>query len=237
MDARGNASGRRGRAPAGCGEPARCRGEGEVRGIRNGSNRKGAVVARDADAAGGHELTGDKTVRRGGLNRSGCGSRCASSRSGESGSASDVRKLRRRWSGNDGERAVIAGGAASGDGHGWPCREAVRGRRGDGDEKTVFGGAVGARGNGDRSGLRRAVRTRGDRNNDIFIHDRGTCAGPALADAVEVRVVELAWQGAAGFSVAEGQIFPAEERRGIRGSIRREDRGRCRVRFWGELFV
>src|SRR5260370_21862326 len=147
MDARGNASGRRGRAPAGCGEPARCRGEGEVRRIRNGSNRKGAVVSRDADAARGYELTRDKTVRRGGLNRRGCGSRCASSRSGESGSASDVGKLRRRWSGNDGERAVIACDADSRDGHGLACREAVRGRGGDGDEGTVFGGAVWARGN------------------------------------------------------------------------------------------
>ena len=136
--------------------------------IRNGSNRKRAVVSRDTDAARGYELADDKTVRRGGLNRSGCGSRCASSRSCESGCASDIGELRGGRCGDHGERAVVAGDADSRDGHGLARGEAVRGRRGDGDEKTVFRGAVGARGNGDRSGLRRAVRTRGDRDNDIL---------------------------------------------------------------------
>ncbi len=237
MHARRNASGRRGRAPARSGEAARCSGEGEVRGIRNGSNRKGAVVSRDTDAAGGHELTDDKTVRRDGLNRRGCGGRGASSRSGKSRSARNVGELRGGRCGDYGERAVVAGDADSRDGHGLARGKAVRGCRGDGDEETVFGGAVGARGNGDRSGLRCAVRTRGDRNKDIFIHGRGPRAGPALADAVEIRVIELAWQVVAGFSVADGQIFPAEKRGGIRVGIRGEAGSDARERSRRGLFV
>src|SRR5260370_12490037 len=133
MDARRNASGRRGRAPARSGEAARCSGEGEVRGIRNGSNRKGAVVSRDTDAAGGHELTDDKTVRRDGLNRRGCGGRGASSRSGKSRSARNLGEMRGGRCGDYGERAVVAGDVDSRDGHGLARVKAVRGRGGDGD--------------------------------------------------------------------------------------------------------
>src|SRR5712692_5760174 len=109
-----------------------------MRGIGHTGDGKSAVVAGDADAGSGYELADDETMNSGGLNGGSGGSRGASAGSGESRSASDVRELRRRGNGDDGERAVVAGNADASNGDGLPCREAVRGAGGDGNEKTVF---------------------------------------------------------------------------------------------------
>ena len=152
---------------------------------------------------------------RGGLNRRGGGSRGAAPGSSESRSAGNVGELRGRGNGDDGKCAVVAGNADASDGDGLPGREAVRGAGRDGNEESVFGGAVGASRNRRGCGLRCAVGARGDGNDHIFVDDGWPSAGAALADAVEIRVVVLARQIVAGFSVADGQVFPAEERGGI----------------------
>ena len=113
----------------------------------------------------------------------------------------------------------------------------MRGSGGDGNEKTVFGGSVWAGGNGHGGGLGGAVRARGDRDDYIFVHDCGTGARAALADAVEIRVVVLAREVVAGFAVTYGEILAAEKRGGIRVSVGGEPRGHAGQRAGRGLFV
>jgi hypothetical protein len=77
----------------------------------------------------------------------------------------------------------------------------------------------------DRGGLRRAAGARGNGHDHVFIDNHGPCAGAALADTVEIRVVELARQVVAGYSVADGEVFPAEKRGGMSVGIRGEAAG------------
>ena len=87
------------------------------------------------------------------------------------------------------------------------------------------GGNSGGRGlcwNADvRSWLCRAGGTGRDSDENIFVDDRWSSAGAALADAIEIGVVELAWEVVAGFSVADSEVFPAEERRRVRVGVGR----------------
>jgi len=237
MHAGGDAPSCGGGATAGGGESAGRRGEGEVRGIGHGSDRERAVVTGYADAGGGYELTGDKSMRGGGLNRGRGRGRSATAGSGESGSAGDVGKLRGARHGDDGKGAVVSGDADSRDGCGLAGGEAVRGGGGDGYEKTVFSGASGTSGDRDGGGLRGAVGTGGDGDTYVFIDNRWAGSGAALADAVEIAVVVLAREVVAGFAVADGEVFPAEERGRIGVGIGCESGGDARERAGSRLLV
>ncbi len=237
MHAGGNASCCGGGATAGSGESADRRGESEVRGIGDAGDWERAVVTGYADAAGSYKLPGDEAMRSGGLNRRGGGGCGAAAGSGESGSAGDVGELRGARRGDDGKGAVVSGDADARNGQGLACGKAVRGGGGNGNEKTVFGGAVGAGGDRDGSGLRGAVGTGGDGNAHVFIDEGRTGSGAALADAVEIGVVVLARQVVAGFSVADGEVFPAEERGRIGVGVGRESGGDARERAGSGFFV
>src|SRR5260370_24134334 len=91
-----------------------------------------------------------------------------------------VGELRGRWSGDDGKRAVVAGDADARDGHPLPRRNIMQGGRGDGYEKTVFGGAGGAGGNRDTGGLCKAVSGRGGTHCYGFIRDARSGGGDPL---------------------------------------------------------
>jgi hypothetical protein len=58
-----------------------------------------------------------------------------------------------------------------------------------------------------------------------------------LAYAIEIRVVELARQVVAGATVADREIFAAEERGGICERIGSETAGDTGERAWRRLFV
>ena len=107
----------------------------------------------------------------------------------------------------------------------------------DRNEKTVFSGAAGTGGNGDSGGLRSAVGACSDRDDHVFIDDRWPGAGAALTDAVEIRVIELAGEIVAGFSVADSEVFPAEKCRGIRVRVGREAGRDARERAGSGLLV
>ncbi len=189
------------------------------------------------DAAGCYQLARDESMRDGSLYRGRGRCRGAAAGSGQTGCAGDVRKLRGARSGDDRKRTVVAADADTRDGYGLPGRETVRGRRSDGDEKTVFRRAVGAGGDRDRGWLRCAIRAGRDGNDYVFVEDRWPCAGAALADAIEIRVVELARQIVARFSVADGQVFSAKEGRGICVGIRSEATGDGGKSSWRSFFV
>src|SRR5207245_11366020 len=116
---------------------------------------------RHADATGGHELSSDESMRGDRLDCGSRGSSRASSRSGESRSAGDIRKLAGRWHGDDAKRPVVGGDSDSRESHGLSGRESILGGGINGYEKTVFGCPGGAGGDHDGSGLRGAVWTRG----------------------------------------------------------------------------
>src|SRR6266850_50182 len=218
-------------------EAAGGRGKREMRSVRDVRDGERSVVAGDADAAGGYELARDESMRGCSLYRGRGGCRSAAAGSGEAGCAGDVRKLRDARSGDDRKRTVVAGDADSRDAYGLSGRKTVRGRRSDGDEKTVFCRAIGAGGDGDGGWLRRAIRARRDGDDYVFVEDRRPCAGAALADTIKIRVVELARQIVARFSVADGQVFPAEERRGIPVGIRRKAAGNRGKSSWRGFFI
>src|SRR5258708_30440554 len=203
-------------------------------GIGYGSDWECAVVTGYAYTGGGYELPDDKSMRGGGLDCRRCGCRRACAGSGESRGASDIGKLCGRRRRDDGKRAVVGGDADSRDSHGLSCGETMRGSGIDGYEKTVFGGAAGASGDRDGSGLRGPAWARGNGDDYIFIDNGGASAGAALADAIEIRVVELARQVVAGFAVADGQVLPAKKCGGVRVGIGcetggdAEERSRCR---------
>ena len=179
----------------------------------------------------------DESVCSGGLNRRSGRGGGATTGSSETRSARDVSKLRGARDGDDGKRAVIAGDADSRDGYELCGGKTVRDRCGDGNEKTIFGCTGGAGGDGNSCGLRSTVGTGGDGDNHVFVDDGWPGAGTALADAIEIGVVELARQIVARFSVADGQIFPAEECCGIRVSVGRETGGNAGERAGSGLFI
>ena len=113
----------------------------------------------------------------------------------------------------------------------------MRRSRGNRYEKTVFGCAGGTCGDRDSCWLRGTVRTSGDGNDHVFIDDGWPGAGAALADAIEIRVIELARQVVAGFSVADSEVFPAEKCRGIRVGVGREASGDTRERAGSRFLV
>jgi len=107
------------------------------------------------------------------------------------------------------------------NGHGLPGRETVRGRCSDGDEKSVFRRAVGAGGDRDGGWLRRAIRTRRDCDDHVFIEDVGPAPGPPWLTAIEFVSSNWARQIVSRFSIAGWPGIPAEEavadfREGIR---------------------
>jgi hypothetical protein len=113
----------------------------------------------------------------------------------------------------------------------------VRRAGGDGDEKTVLRSAGGRCGDRDGGRLRGARGTGADGDLEIFFDGNGRGAGAALADAIEIGVVELAREVDAGFAVAEGQIFAAEERGGVGVGIVGEAAGDVRERAGSGFFV
>jgi len=135
------------------------------------------------------------------------------------------------------ECAVISGDGDARDGDGLSGREAVCRAGSDGDEKTVFGCAGGAGGDGDRGGLRRSGGTGGHRDDHVFVDYRGCAAGAGLADAIEIAVVILAWEVVAGAAVADGQIFPAENGGGGAVGILRQSGGDAGERAGGGFLV
>ena len=145
--------------------------------------------------------------------------------------------MRGRWRGNNGKRAVIAGDADSPDSDGLSGGKTVRGGGCDRNEETVFGCAAGAGGDRDRCWLSGTARTRGNGNDHVFIDNGRAGAGAALADAIEIRVVELARKVVAGFSVADSEVFPAEKCRGIRVGVGRKASGDTRERAWSCFLV
>src|SRR5689334_2425266 len=220
-----------------CSESTGCGSEGEMCGVWNGGDRESSVVARDADAGSSDKLAHNEAVRRGSLNRSGGGCGCAASGGGKSGSAGDVSDLRGRRYGNNRKCTVVATNADSCDGDGLSGGDAVRGGGGDGDEETVFGGAVWTGGDRDGGGLRRAVGARDDRDDDVFVDDGGAGSGAALTDAIEIRVVELPREIVAGFAVADGEVFAAEKRGGIGVGVCGKATGHARESAWRGFFV
>src|SRR5258708_7548182 len=178
-----------------------------MRGIGHAGDWKCTVVTGHADAGSCNELADDESMRGGGLYCGGCGGRGAATRSGQTRSAGDVSKLCGGRRGDDGKRAVVASHADSRNSHRLPGGKPVRGSRGDGHEKTIFGCAAGAGGNRDGGRLRGAVRARRYGDSHIFIHDCWPGSWAALADAVKIGVVVLAPQIVAGFSVADGKIL------------------------------
>src|SRR5260370_32867871 len=137
----------------------------------HGGDWKCAVVTGHADARGGDKLAGNEAMRGDRLDGCGCGGRGAATRSGQTRSAGDVRKLRGGRRGDDGKRAVVASDADSRNSHRLPGGETMRSGRGDGHQKTIFGCAAGAGGNRDGGRLRGAVRARRYGDSHIFIHD------------------------------------------------------------------
>ena len=202
-------------ASAGRGETASGGGEGEMRGIRDAGYGEGAVVSGDADASGGNELADYETMRRGGLDC--CRGRCGSSSAGggQAGGSGNVGELCAAGNRDDRECAVVAGDADSCDGYGLSGGEAVGGAGGDGDEEAVFAGSVGTGGDGYGGGLRCTIGTGDDGDVHVFVDDGGSGPGAALADTIEIGVVELARQVVPGAAVADGEIFAAEDRCGV----------------------
>src|SRR5260370_38477874 len=110
-----------------------------MRGIGHSGDRECAVVTGHADAGGGYELAEDESMRGGGLNRRGCGSRGATAGSGEAWSASDGGELLGRGRGDDGKRSVVAGEAEAPKGNRLGRRKAMAAGWGGGSGQTGFG--------------------------------------------------------------------------------------------------
>jgi hypothetical protein len=101
----------------------------------------------------------------------------------------DVRELRGAWGRDHREGAVVAGDADAGDGDGLAGGKTVGRGGGDGDEKAVFDGAGWA---GD------------NRDQHVFVDNRGPAARAALAYTIEICVVVLARQVVTDLCVADG---------------------------------
>src|SRR5437016_6178454 len=127
MHAGRNASCGRGGSTAGSGEATSRCGESKMSGIGHGGDGECAVVAGHADAAGGHQLPSDESMGADRLDGGDRGGSSAASRSGESRSASNKRKLGGRWHRDDRKRPVVGGDSDSRDSYGLSGRESMRG--------------------------------------------------------------------------------------------------------------
>src|SRR5207245_471352 len=124
---------------------------------------------------------------------------------GETAGACDIGEGSGGGRGDNRKCAVVGSDTDSRDGDGLSGGQTVRGGGSDSDEEAVFGGArwTGRDGNGGR--LRGAVGAGGDGHDGVFVDDGRRSAGPALADAIEVRIIELAREIVADFAVADGE--------------------------------